>query len=70
MLKINNDSYKYKNVDSMYSRIQTYSRIKFSDVPLFLLYVVTSICKQTSSLASKFSIQKIKSCKMVNSKLK
>jgi len=48
MLKLNNDSYKYKYVDATYIAIITYSWIQYVNMPLFtsILYVV--ICRQTS----------------------
>jgi hypothetical protein len=56
MLKINNSNYKYKNINIyIYNATQKYSWNKFTDVPLFALYVATRM--QTSSLVSNFSIQ-------------
>jgi hypothetical protein len=43
-----NGSYRYKNVDTIHKVMLTYSRIKFVDVPLFILFVVT--CIETCSI--------------------
>jgi hypothetical protein len=60
MLKISNDSYKYKNMETyiyIYTQSDTNIFLKqLVGVPPFILYVV--ICIQTYSLVSKLSIQK------------
>jgi hypothetical protein len=45
---VNNGSYSYKDVDAIANVMLTYSRIKFTAVSLFVLYVVT--CIQTCSI--------------------
>ena len=46
MLEICNSSLKYNNVDTVDSMMQAYSWLKFSDKPLFTVYIVVL---QTSS---------------------
>jgi len=43
VLKISNDSYKYKNLVTIVNVMLTYSWIKLLDVPLYILYVVVCI---------------------------
>ena len=45
---VTNDSYSYKDVNVIANVMPTYSRIKFTAVSLFILYVVT--CTQTCSI--------------------
>jgi hypothetical protein len=54
MLRINNGSYKYKNVDAINNVMLTYSWIQFLDVLLFILMWLYAY----KHLVSKFSIQK------------
>ena len=54
MLQINNDSYKYKNFDIIDKIMLTYSWIKITDGPLFILYVVI----HTQTRRSKLMIRK------------
>jgi len=48
MLKINNCSYKYNNLDTLDNLTLTYSCIKFIEMPLFMLYM--ELCLQPSSI--------------------
>jgi len=48
VLKISNDSYKYKNLVTIVNVMLTYSWIKLLDVPLCTLYMV--VCIKTSSV--------------------
>ena len=45
---VNNASYSYKDGDAIANVMLTYSRIKFTAVSLFVLYVVT--CIHTSNI--------------------
>jgi hypothetical protein len=45
-IKKNNGSYKYKKVNTIHNVTLTYSCIKVTDVPMFILHVV--ICTETS----------------------
>jgi len=48
VLKINNGSYKYNNLDTVDNLTLTYSWIKFFDMPLFMLY--NELCIQLSNI--------------------
>jgi hypothetical protein len=48
VLKINSGIHNYKNVDTIDKVMLKYSSIKFTDVPLFVWYLV--ICIEASSI--------------------